>query len=180
MILERIHNIDTIDVMPDEISNEYHAKITGFPFITTKNHANTELMITTLRIVSIRVGMPCPRPCITLLHVIPMVINGYANTNTLKYSIAWVIILLSFVNPEIISRLKIEKNILKNIEIIIEQLSPYLTISLTRSIRFAPENIPTNVTNAVAIEIIGRKNRCSTRPAVWYAATASFETKITL
>ena len=134
--------------------------------MTTKNHANAELITTTLRMVSIRVGAPYPKPCIILLHVIPMVIKGYANISTLKYSIAWVIILISFVNPEMIWRLNIEKNMLNNIEIAIERLSPYFIISFTKSIRFAPENIPTNVTNAVAIEIIGKKNRCSTRPAV--------------
>ena len=30
-ILDRIHKIETTDVIEDEISNEYHAKITGFP-----------------------------------------------------------------------------------------------------------------------------------------------------
>ena len=127
-----------------------------------------------------RVGVPYPKPCITLLHVIPMVIKGYANTSTLKYSTACLMILGSSVNTEIICRLKTEKKILNNIEIATERVSPYFTISFTKSIRFAPENIPTNVTNAVAIEIIGKKKRCSTRPAVWYAATASFESKIIL
>ena len=69
---------------------------------------------------------------------------------------------------------------MNNTEIAIERVSPYFTISFTRSMRFAPENIPTNVTSAVAIEMIGKKKRCSTRPAVWYAATASFDPKITL
>ena len=84
--------MEIIDVIKHEISNEYHAKITGFPCITTNNHANTELITTTLRIVSIRVGAPKPSPCITLLHVIPMVINGYAKTSTLKYSTECLII----------------------------------------------------------------------------------------
>ena len=57
-----------------------------------------------------RVGVPYPKPCIILLHVIPMVIKGYANTSTLKYSTACVMILGSSVNPEIICLLKIEKN----------------------------------------------------------------------
>ena len=40
--------------------------------------------------------------------------------------------------------------------------------------------MPTKVTRAVAMEIIGRKNKCSILPAVWYAATALAEPKILL
>ena len=148
------------------MSNEYHAKITGFPCITTNSHANTELITTTLRIVSIRVGAPKPSPCITLLQVIPMVINGYAKTSTLKYSTECLIIFGSFVKPEIIYLLDMEKKMLNIIDIPTDLERPYLTIFLTKSILFAPVNIPTNVTNAVAIEIMGKKKRCSILPAV--------------
>ena len=62
--------------MNEDINNEYHAKITGLPSITTKYHANTEFITTTRKMVKINIGVPNPNPCITRLLVIPIVMKG--------------------------------------------------------------------------------------------------------
>ena len=80
----RIHKYAKEAAKKEEISMEYQTNSIGFSNIRVMYKARGALISITLIDVMINIGVAKPNPCITLLHVIPIVISGNEKTNTLK------------------------------------------------------------------------------------------------
>ena len=72
------------DIIQDRrIENQAYSRVLFW--IIIKYHAKEQLIIITLKHVMMNIGYDLPSPCITLLHIIPIVIKGTAKAKILKY-----------------------------------------------------------------------------------------------